>query len=131
FRYPDAPRPVFSQVQADVRSGQWLAVTGPSGSGKSTLLALLLRFTDPDSGRYLLDESGRSLDAREISPHALRTRVAWCPQEGHLFDSTLRANLVIARPRSAAPTDGELMDALARVGLAPLVATLPLGLDTR
>jgi ATP-binding cassette subfamily C protein CydCD len=57
--------------------------------------------------------------------------VAWCPQEGHLFDSTLRANLVIARPRSERPGDDELLDALDRVGLAPLVATLPLGLDTR
>lgn len=141
YRYPGAARPVFTGIDGAVTRGEWLAITGPSGSGKSTLLAMLLRFADPLVGRYLLDEQepgshvdaagARTVDARTVPPHQLRTRVAWCPQEGHLFDSTLRANLVIARPRSDSPPDDELMDALDRVGLAPLLATLPHGLDTR
>jgi ATP-binding cassette subfamily C protein CydCD len=141
FRYPDAAHTVFTGVDARVRRGEWLAVTGPSGSGKSTLLALLLRFTDPTTGRYLLDEAGRgsggriagggAQDARTVSPRALRTRVAWCPQEGHLFDSSLRANLMIARGGSDRPTEAELVEVLTRVGLAQLVAGLPQGLDTR
>jgi ATP-binding cassette subfamily C protein CydCD len=136
YRYPDAALPVFDGVEAGARRGEWLAVTGPSGSGKSTLLALLLRFADPDKGRYLLQVSGRdreraTRDARTVSPRRLRTRVAWCPQEGHLFDSTLRANLVIARSRAERPTDAELTDALTSVGLESLLASLPNGLDTR
>ncbi|GAB3611429.1 thiol reductant ABC exporter subunit CydD [Humibacter ginsengiterrae] len=141
YRYPGAARPVFTGIDGAVTRGEWLAITGPSGSGKSTLLAMLLRFADPLVGRYLLDEQepgshvdaagAGAVDARTVPPHQLRTRVAWCPQEGHLFDSTLRANLVIARPRSDSPPDAELMDALDRVGLAPLLATLPHGLDTR
>ncbi|MGN6204028.1 thiol reductant ABC exporter subunit CydC [Humibacter sp.] len=137
FQYPGATHPVFTGIDTSVSRGEWLAVTGPSGSGKSTLLSLLLRFADPLTGHYLLDEEtpgsarARTVDARTVPPNRLRTRVAWCPQEGHLFDSTLRANLVIARPRSERPGDDELLDALDRVGLAPLVATLPLGLDTR
>jgi ATP-binding cassette subfamily C protein CydCD len=136
YRYPDAALPVFDGVEAGVRRGEWLAVTGPSGSGKSTLLALLLRFADPGKGRYLLHVSGRdgervTRDARTVAPRHLRTRVAWCPQEGHLFDSTLRANLVIARTRAERPTDAELTDALTRVGLRPFLASLPNGLDTR
>ncbi|WP_460518082.1 ABC transporter ATP-binding protein/permease [Humibacter antri] len=157
FRYPDASRPVFTGIHGAVARGEWLAVIGPSGSGKSTLLSLLLRFADPLAGRYLLHEQApnfadrtvdartvdartvdaRTVDARTVPPHELRARVAWCPQEGHLFDSTLRANLLIARPRSDSPadadspTDAELMDALTRVGLAPLIASLPHGLDTR
>jgi ATP-binding cassette subfamily C protein CydCD len=138
FRYPDARHPVFCGVDGAARRGEWLAVTGPSGSGKSTLLALLLRFADPTSGRYRLVEArgragsdARTLDARTLAPRILRTRVAWCPQEGHLFDSTLRANLVIARSRTDAPSDDELVDALTRVGLGPLLSSLQDGLDTR
>ncbi|WP_022899374.1 thiol reductant ABC exporter subunit CydC [Humibacter albus] len=131
YRYPGAARDAFSAASTRAVRGQWLAVTGPSGSGKSTLLALLLRFADPTSGSYLLRGRGVSADARTLRPASLRTRIAWCPQEGHLFDSTLRANLVIARSRDDAPDDAELLDALERVGLAPLVAALPHGLDTR
>ncbi|GAB3387676.1 thiol reductant ABC exporter subunit CydD [Humibacter soli] len=131
FRYDGAVRPVFTGVSGTADKGEWLAVTGPSGSGKSTLLALLLRFVDPETGTYVLQTENGTMDARALSPDTLRTRIAWCPQEGHLFDSTLRANLAIARGREDRPTDAELMDAVTRVGLAPLVATLPDGLDTR
>ncbi len=131
YRYPHTYRPVFAAVSGGAGRGQWLAVTGPSGSGKSTLLALLMRFADPTAGRYELRQGRRRVDARMLPPHRLRARVAWCPQEGHLFDSTLRANLLIARPGAERPSEAELMDAITRVGLAPLLASLPLGLDTR
>ena len=109
--------PVFSGVFAVAGPGRWLAVTGPSGSGKSTLLSVLLGFLPPAAGRALV--TGRA---------------AWCPQEAHLFDSTIRGNLMLGRPSgNGAPTlaDDELESVLAAVGLAGLVARLPAGLDTR
>jgi ATP-binding cassette subfamily C protein CydCD len=126
YRYPRAAREVFRDVTASAGRGETLVVTGPSGSGKTTLLGVLLRYLAPTAGRYALDET----DAARLDPEALRRRVAWCPQEGHLFDSTLRGNLAIARPRSEAATDAELIGALEQVGLGPLLAALPLGLDT-
>jgi ATP-binding cassette subfamily C protein CydCD len=57
--------------------------------------------------------------------------VAWCPQESHLFDSTVRGNLAVARERGKAPDDGELWAVLERVGLADHVRGLPGGLDAR
>jgi len=126
YRYPRTPREVFADVSARAAAGETLVVTGPSGSGKTTLLGVLLRYLAPSSGRYLLDDA----DAAALDPDALRRRVAWCPQEGHLFDSTLRGNLQIARGRDSGATDAELEGALRRVGLGPLLGTLPLGLDT-
>ena len=131
FGYEGSDHAVFEHVSAAVDRGQWLAVTGPSGSGKSTLLALLLRFIAPGSGDYLLHHDAELTNAETVRADALRSRVAWCPQEGHLFDSTLRANLAIARGRDDAPTEAELAGVLDRVGLADLVASLPDGLDTR
>lgn len=126
-RWPGAPGAVFSPVSATVRRGEWLIVTGRSGSGKSTLLTMLLGHVRPASGRYRVNGT----DVSEGDPGRLLRSIAWCPQQGHLFDSTLRANLLIARPRGDAPGDGEMIDMLRRVGLGPLLEMLPNGLDTR
>ncbi|WP_461174634.1 thiol reductant ABC exporter subunit CydD [Arthrobacter sp. Z1-9] len=113
--------PVFSGLDAVAEPGRWLAVTGPSGSGKSTLLSVLLGFLPVAAGRV-----------------GVTGRAAWCPQEAHLFDSTIRGNLLLGRPASGGGTagtgreaDGDMLAALASVGLAGLLERLPAGLDTR
>jgi ATP-binding cassette subfamily C protein CydCD len=127
YRYPDAPSPAFQHVNATAETGEWLVISGPSGSGKSTLLAVLLRHLAPTSGRYLLNAE----PADEFETKTVRRRIAWCPQEAHLFDSTLRANLLLARPREQAPDDSELDAALRAVGLGSVLDAMPDGLDTR
>jgi ATP-binding cassette subfamily C protein CydCD len=126
-RWPGAPEPVFSHVNAELGTGDWLVVSGPSGAGKSTLLSLLLGYLEPAAGRYELD----GVDIRGYDPTALRRRFAWAPQEGHLFDSTIRGNLLLARPHDDRPSDDELREVLRRVGLGSLLGTLPAGLETR
>ena len=126
-RWPDSVLPAFAGVDAAVSTGEWLVVTGQSGSGKSTLLTTLLGYLPVDRGDYLLGIQ----NSRDLDVESMRRHVAWCPQEGHLFDSTLRANLLLARPREAKPIDGEMLDALRLAGLERFVAELPLGLDTR
>ena len=108
--------PVFTGLSAAAGPGRWLAVTGPSGAGKSTLLSVLLGFLPPAAGHV-----------------RVTGRAAWCPQEAHLFDSTLRGNLLLGRPATADPeeADGDMAAALAAVGLSGLVSRLPAGLDTR
>jgi len=113
--WPGGP-PVFAGLTATAEPGRWLAVTGASGSGKSTLLAIVLGFLPAAGGQILL--SGRA---------------AWCPQEAHLFDSTIRGNLLLGLPEGGRGGEAErqLQDALAVVGLAPLLGRLEHGLDTR
>jgi ATP-binding cassette, subfamily C, bacterial CydCD len=106
--------PVFSGLSAEAAPGQWLAVTGPSGSGKSTLLSVLLGFLPVSSGRACVTGNA-----------------AWCPQEAHLFDSTIRGNLLLARPAGHKPSEADMHKALGAVGLSRLVSGLPKGLDTR
>lgn len=124
--WPGVSEPLFDGVSARLEPGDWLTITGPSGSGKTTMLMLLLGELQPVSGRYRVN----GIDAAQFSTASLRRRIAWCPQEGHLFNSTLRGNLLIARERADAPDDAELDAVLRRVGLGPLTARLPLGLDT-
>lgn len=122
-RYPGAPEPVFSGISGGTERGRWWSVSGPSGAGKSTLLAVLLGFLKPERGSY-------TINGGPASPQAL-ARIAWCPQEAYLFNSTLRSNLALARPAASAPTDRELETALETVGLGPWFRALPEGLATR
>ncbi|MBT2588009.1 thiol reductant ABC exporter subunit CydD [Arthrobacter sp. ISL-95] len=111
--WPGGPK-VFSGVNAVAVPGRWLAVTGPSGAGKSTLLSVLLGFLPLAEGTV------------QISGTA-----AWCPQEAHLFDSTIRGNLLLSRPAASKPSEAEMHKALADVGLDAVVEALPDKLDAR
>lgn len=125
--WPGRSERVFANLDLEIARGQWLTVTGPSGTGKSTLLAVLLGFLRPTDGAYLLNGE----DTATMPGDVIRRHIAWCPQEGHLFDSSLRANLLLARSREDAPSLDELHAALDRVGLSDMVADLPDGLETR
>ena len=117
----------FGPITATATRGDWIVAEGPSGSGKSTLLATLMGFLAPASGVFSIN----GVDATTIDPASLRSRISWCPQEAHLFDSTIRGNLMLAREHTDRPTDAQMFEALQTAGLGALVDSLPLGLDTR
>ncbi|MFY9679291.1 ATP-binding cassette domain-containing protein, partial [Glutamicibacter protophormiae] len=120
--------PVVEQLTARIEPGQWTALTGPSGSGKSTVLTALLGALPLESGRLsALDADGREHPFAAANPDS----VAWCPQEAHLFDSTLRRNLLLGAADEAQVSDAQLRDVLEQVGLGGWLAAQPEGLDTR
>ncbi|WP_179829646.1 thiol reductant ABC exporter subunit CydC [Nocardiopsis aegyptia] len=110
-------------VDLEIPAGWTVAVVGPSGAGKSTLASVLLRFRDPDGGSVSIGGA----DITSYPADEVRAVVSGVPQDPHVFASTLRENLRLARP--GAP-DGELWAALRRARLADEVAAMPKGLDT-
>jgi len=114
---------VLHGVSFRVEPGQMVALVGSSGSGKSTIASLVPRLYDVDGGALRL----AGVDVRDLSFDALRATVGLVTQDGHLFHDTVRENLRFARPEA---TDGELWAALRQARLAPLIESLPDGLDT-
>ena len=115
---------VLERVDLRLGAGARVALTGPSGAGKTTLAELLVRFRDPQQGAVTLD----GIDVRELSQDELRGAVLLCGQDAHMFNTTVRENLLIAR-RTA--TDAEIWSALELVELDGWAAGLPDRLDIR
>ncbi len=122
-RYASSEEPALSGLDLRLEPGKRLALVGPSGAGKTTVTNLLLRFLDPQEGRVTIDGG----DLRDYRQQDVRAMFALAGQDAHVFNSTIRANLELARPESS---DDELWDALRRAQLASWVAALPDGLDT-
>jgi len=122
-RYGVEEEPALEGVDLVLAPGRRVALVGPSGAGKTTVTNLLLRFLDPTRGRVTI--GGR--DARDYRQTDVRRMFALAGQDAHLFDTTIRANLLLARPNA---TDDEILDALRRAGIDDWVASLPEGLDT-
>jgi len=115
--------PQVGPIGLQVSPGTRLAITGPNGCGKSTLLAVLARQLDPTGGTYRVGNQ----DALALKLEQARRGFAVLDDEPHLFASTLRANLGLARPGASDP---DLIQALGRAGLCEWFGELEDGLDT-
>ncbi|KUN43041.1 thiol reductant ABC exporter subunit CydD [Streptomyces olivochromogenes] len=122
-RHVGQDRDALAGLDLTLEQGRRVAVVGPSGSGKTTLAQVLLRFLDAEAGTYTLGGA----DAYGMDGDDVRRLVGLCAQDAHLFDSTVRENLLLARKNA---TEAELRDALARARLLEWADGLPAGLDT-
>ncbi|MGA4983457.1 thiol reductant ABC exporter subunit CydD [Streptomyces cellulosae] len=122
-RHPGQDRDALAGLDLTLQRGRRIAVVGPSGSGKTTLAQVLLRFLDPGAGSYTL----AGVDARALNGDDVRRMVGLCAQDAHLFNSSVRENLLLARKNA---TEAHLRDALRRARLLDWVDGLPDGLDT-
>ncbi len=119
---PDEPA-ALAGASLRLEPGRRVALLGPSGAGKTTVTSLLLRFLDPERGRVTIAGS----DVRRYRQEDVRRTFALAGQDAHLFNTTIRANLLLARPDA---TDEALHEALDRARIDDWVASLPDGLDT-
>jgi ATP-binding cassette, subfamily C, bacterial CydC len=112
-----------TRVELELPPRARLAVTGASGAGKTTLLMTLAGLIPPRDGQVVLDGS----DLRQFDESELHSAVSFFAEDAHIFATTVRDNLLVARGDCR---DGELAAALDAVGLGGWLAGLPDGLST-
>jgi ATP-binding cassette subfamily C protein CydCD len=115
---------VLDGIDLTLAAGEHVAITGASGSGKSTLAAVLLRFLDPEQAATVLLNG---VDVCDLAVDDVRRVIGCVASDPHIFVSSLRENLRLARPEAS---DRELIAVLHRVRLGEWYDGLPAGLDT-
>lgn len=93
FAYEDASKEALRNINLDIKPGTTLGIVGRTGSGKTTLMKLLLRTYDPPPGTIWFDET----DIRDLTLESLRSQIAYVPQDGFLFSTTIRENIAFYR----------------------------------
>lgn len=123
MRYRDGPL-VLKNLSFSVNGGERIGVIGRTGSGKSSLMIALLRIVEieNDGGKILID----GVDISTLGTSALRSGISIIPQESVLFANTVRYNADPFQQK----TDDEIWQALEKVKLAEVIASMPAGLET-
>jgi ATP-binding cassette subfamily C protein CydD len=123
FAYDGGQRPALQDFSLHIPHGQTVALVGATGAGKTTVANLVLRFIEPDGGSITV--SGAPLN--EIDPAAWRSRLAWVPQQPHLFYGTIADNIRLANPNA---TQEEVVAAATAAHAHEFIEKLPQGYDT-
>ena len=126
FRYgsDDDGTWALRDVDLVIAPGQTVALVGETGAGKSTFAKLVARFYDPTKGSVLVDGH----DLRDVTAQSLRSQMGMVPQEGFLFNGTVRENISFGRPDA---TDEMIADAARAVGADDFIMALEHGYDTQ
>ena len=122
FSYlPD--KPLLTDIDFHVPTGEMYAIVGPSGSGKSTVVNLIPRLYDVQDGRVTIN----GVDVRYIDLTYLRSKIGVVTQEAYLFNGTIKENLLYAK---ADATDEEIIEACKTANIYDFILNQPEGFNT-
>jgi thiol reductant ABC exporter CydC subunit len=124
FTYPGSAAPALRGLTFDLPPGGKLGIVGPSGAGKSTLLHLLLGFRPAPEGSILMDGHAQ----QEMTGETLRRAFSVISQHTHLFNASLRENLLLGDPDA---DQVQLEQAARLAGIHDFICSLPRGYETQ
>lgn len=123
FQYDSTIAPVFSNLNLDVKAGDYLALVGPSGVGKTTMCSLIPRFYEATSGSIRID----GIDIRDITLKSLRKNIGIVQQDVYLFAGTVLENIRYGKLEA---TTEEVIEAAKNANAHEFIMQLPDGYDT-
>ncbi|MBN1555519.1 MAG: ABC transporter ATP-binding protein [Phycisphaerae bacterium] len=124
FKYVDESAGwVLEDIHLHAPAGKTIAIVGQSGAGKSTLVSLIPRFYEPQRGVVSID----GLNIHQCTRHSLRSRIGIVQQNVFLFDSTIRDNIMFARPDAS---EEDMIQAARDANILEFIESLENGFDT-
>jgi len=123
FRYRTGSQ-VLDDISIQIPAGTNVAVVGETGSGKTTFVKLLARIADPTSGKITIN----GVPIHEIDAESRHSSIQMVPQDGFLFDQTIRENVAFGKPHAS---EEEMQTAFHSLGLTDWLNKLPDGIDTQ
>ena len=123
FRYRTGSQ-VLDDISIRIPAGTNVAVVGETGSGKTTFVKLLARIADPTSGQIIIN----GVPIHEIDAESRHSSIQMVPQDGFLFDQTIRENVAFGKPHAS---EEEIQTAFHSLGLTDWLNKLPDGINTQ
>ena len=123
FRYRTGNQ-VLDDISIRIPAGTNVAVVGETGSGKTTFVKLLARIADPTSGQITIN----GVPIHEIDAESRHSSIQMVPQDGFLFDQTIRENVAFGKPHAS---EEEIQTAFHSLGLTDWLNKLPDGINTQ
>ena len=123
FRYRTGSQ-VLDDISIQIPAGTNVAVVGETGSGKTTFVKLLARIADPTSGQITIN----GVPIHEIDAGSRHSSIQMVPQDGFLFDQTIRENVAFGKPHAS---EEEIQTAFHSLGLTDWLNKLPDGINTQ
>jgi len=123
FRYRTGDQ-VLDDISIQIPAGTNVAVVGETGSGKTTFVKLLARIADPTGGQITIN----GVPIHEIDAESRHSSIQMVPQDGFLFDQTIRENVAFGKPHAS---EEEIQTAFHSLGLTDWLNKLPDGINTQ
>ena len=123
FRYRTGSQ-VLNNISICIPAGTNVAVVGETGSGKTTFVKLLARIADPTNGQITIN----GVPIHEIDAESRHTSIQMVPQDGFLFDQTIRENVAFGKPNAS---EEDIQTAFQSLGLTDWLNKLPEGINTQ
>ena len=117
FSY-DNKKNIFENFNLNIKTNEKVALFAPTGSGKTTIINLIARFWDINAGKIFIGNT----NIKEFSEEQLRNNMTIISQSPHIFNTSIKENLLLANPNA---TDKELYEALDKVKMKEFVENLP------
>lgn len=124
FRFSEKGPLNLSNINLNIKKGQFVAVVGQSGSGKSTLTKLLSRLYEADQGKISIDR----VDISKVELYSLRRQIGIVPQESILFDGTVQDNIALTNPEASVD---QIINAAKIASAHDFIMALPSGYATK